>query len=297
MKKALKLFMLLMMSGALVFTSCTKDEDEPEPILKPVISLQDSTGYISSDATVEVSSEFKVLVYVAENPESGKNIDKLRVIRTFNNVPNTQEITVNDNAAFIEVIFTALNVAGTENIQFTAIDNGGQTNSVSINITTEETAGPIDTYTMKVLGSYDNLTHGSSFATIDGMVYKIADATLNQAKIDFLYWYGVSTSATLASPADNATPTVYPAVGGWTTRNDTRFTETNVTADEFDQITNDAPIIAAATGASETKIGNLSVDDVIGVMAADGRYALIKITDIEVGQAGTITCDVKVQQP
>ena len=150
---------------------------------------------------------------------------------------------------------------------------------------------------MKILGSYDNLTHGSSFATIDGMVYKIADATLNQAKIDFLYWYGVSTSATLASPADNATPTVYPAVGGWTTRNDTRFTETTVTADEFDQITNDAPIIAAATGASLTKIGNLSVDDVIGVMAADGRYALIKITDIEVGQAGTITIDVKVQQP
>jgi hypothetical protein len=289
--------MLLMMSGALAFTSCTKDEDEPEPIQKPVITLQDSTGYISSDATVEVSSDFKVLVYVAENPESGKNIDKLRVIRTFNNIPTTQEIPVNDNAAFIEILFTAVNVAGTENIQFTAIDNGGQSNSVSINITTEETAGPIDTYAMKILGSYDNLTHGSSFATIDGMVYKIADATLNQAKIDFLYWYGVSTSATLASPADAATPTVYPAVGGWTTRNDTKFTETTVTADEFDQITNDAPIIAAATGASDTKIGNLSVDDVIGVMAADGRYALIKITAIEVGQAGTITFDVKVQQP
>jgi len=296
MKKAIKLFVLLMMAGSVVFTACTKDEDDPIE-QKPVINLVDSTGYISKDATVEVDSVFKVIVYVAENPDSKKNIATLRVVSTFNNIPNTVDFPVNESSAYMTIEFTAAGVPGSQNIQFTAIDNDGQSSSTSIVITTEEATGPIDTYTMKILGSYDNLTHGSSFATIDGTVYKIADATLNQAKIDFLYWFGASTSATLASPADAATPTVYPAVGGWTTLNDTKFTETTVTGDNFDQIDNDGPIIAAATGADETQSGNLSVDDVLGVMTADGRYALIKVTAIEAGQAGTITLDIKVQQP
>ena len=296
MKKAIKFFILVMMAGSVVFTACNKDDDT-EPVQKPVINLVDSTGYISADATVEVDSVFKVIVYVAENPDSKKNIATLRVVRTFNNIPNTTDIPVNESSAYLTIEFTAAGVVGVENIQFTAIDNDGQSSATSIVITTVETPGPIDTYTMKILGSYDNLTHGSSFATIDGTVYKIADATLNQAKIDFLYWFGASTSATLASPADDASPTVYPAVGTWTTRNDTKFQETTVTAAEFDQINNDAAIIAAATGASESKIGELSVDDVLGVIAADGRFALVKVTAIEAGAAGTITLDIKVQQP
>jgi hypothetical protein len=298
MKKAFRLFFLLLMSGAVVFTSCDKDdEDDPEPVLKPVISLQDSTGYISADATLEVSSEFKVIVYVAENPESGTNIDKLRVIRTFNNNPNTQEIQVNDNAAFIEITFTAQGTAGVENIQFTAIDNDGQSNSVSIDITTEDVPGPISFYDDVVLGSFND-TEPSFFNTASGTRYNKANATANQDMIDFCFFKSTlgDNINYLAAPNDDKSIDVFD-IGTWTTFNATKMDMTNITPAEFDAMTDDADIKDIDIPDPQTDYSRveLEVDKVYAFITVDGKIGLVKINDLY-ARGDRVNLDVKVQE-
>ena len=298
MKKAFKLFLLLLMSGAVVFTSCDKDdEDDPEPILKPVISLQDSTGYISTDATVEVNSDFNVLVYVAKNPESSTNIDKLRVIRTFNNNPVTQEIQVNDNAAFIDITFTAQATEGVENLQFTAIDNDGQTNSVSINITTEDAAGPISSYDDVILGSFND-TEPSFYNTASDTRYNKADATANQDMIDFCFFKSTLGDDInyLAAPNDDKAIDVFD-IGGWTTLNATKMNMTTITPAEFDAMTDDADIKDIDIPDPQTDYSRveLEVDKVYSFITVDGKKGLVRINDLY-ARGDRVNLDVKVQQ-
>jgi hypothetical protein len=152
---------------------------------------------------------------------------------------------------------------------------------------------------MKILGSYQSTT-GSSFASIDGSVYTLAEAKANSAKVDFLYWWGATTSATIGAPDDDNAAVVYnnPTNGipTWATKNPTRFTTTTASAADFDSYVDDTEIIAAATGADETRIGSLTVGDVIAFMTASGKYGMIKVTDIAAGADGQITIDVKVQE-
>jgi hypothetical protein len=296
MKKAFKLFLLLLMSGAVLFTSCEKD-DEEDPILKPVISLQDSTGYISNDATVEVDSDFKVLVYVAENPESGTNIDRLRVIRTFNNNPVTQETQVNDNAAFIEVLFTAQATEGVENIQFTAIDNDGQMNSVSINITTEDAPGPISFYDDVVLGSFND-TEPSFYYTVTGTRYNKADATANQDMIDFCFFKSTLGDDInyLAAPNDDKAVDVFD-IGTWTTLNATKMDMTSITPAEFDAMNDDADIKDIEIPDPQTDYSRveLEVDKVYSFITVNGKKGLVKINDLY-ARGDRVNLDVKVQE-
>lgn len=149
---------------------------------------------------------------------------------------------------------------------------------------------------MKILGSYQSAT-GSSFASIDGNVYTMAQAFANQAAIDFLYWWGATTSATIGAPDDDNANAVYTGANGlpnWTTKNATRFKNTALTAAEFDAISDGAPLITNATGADQTRIGSLAVGNVFAFKTVTNKDGLIKVVAINTGAAGDITIDVKV---
>ena len=81
----------------------------------------------------------------------------------------------------------------------------------------------------------------------------------------------------------------------FTTKNETRFASSSITASEFDDIENDAQI-ADITGLNESKLTQLAIDDVVAFVTEDGKKGLIKVADMETGNTGTITINVKIQQ-
>lgn len=298
MKKFMFIAGVILFSTTFLLTSCTEDETND---LYPTINFLAGAGLISSDATVTVGSVFNVKVYAEENAESKANIRSLKVTRVFNlNSWDTTYSDFNDASMTFTITFTAQPIVGQESIKFEVTDNDGQKASVSLLITTEAgSGGPINTFTMKILGSYQSLT-GSSFASIDGSVYTLAEAKLNSHKVDFLYWWGASTAATIGAPDDPNAVAIYnnPTNGipTWSVKNSTRFQATTVTTAQFDSFMDDTEIIAAATGSAGTRVGSLAEQTVIAFITVSGKYGLIKVTDIVTNADGQITIDVKVQQ-
>jgi len=297
MKKAIKLFVLVMMAGSVVFTACDK-EDDPQPVQKPVIDLVDSTGFISADATVEVDSVFKVIVYVAENPDSKKNIATLRVVRTFNNIPNTSDIPVGQSSAYVEIEFTAAGIVGEENIQFTAIDNDGQSSSTSIKITTVEASGPISFYDDVVLGSFND-TEPSFVNTQSGATYSIAEGSQNQDMVDLCFFkstLGDNINYIAATDDDKAQLVFDFNTFNWTTFNATKLNTSTVTPAEFDAMTDDAFIRNIEIPDPQDDFSRIEaeVDKVYSFITVNGKKGLIKINDLY-ARGDRANIDIKVQ--
>ncbi len=296
MKKLFVLSLTVLLTASLFFTSCTDDTDPTD--LPPSISFVTGSNYISGDATLEVSEPFTVKVLAEANATSNARIETLKITRVFDLQSWDTTLTVNQTTFSLEVNFIAASAAGVERITFEITDKDGEKASVKMDITTEETVNPIayKTFTMKILGSYQSAT-GSSFASIDGNVYTMAQAFANQASIDFLYWWGGTTNATIGAPDDDNANVVYTGANGlpnWTTKNATRFKTTALTAAEFDAISDGAPLIANATGADQTRIGSLVVGNVIAFKTVTNKEGLIKVVANNTGAAGDITIDVKV---
>ena len=295
-KNSLIAVLLLIMAGVSFFTSCTTEEEN----LSPNISFVSGSGYISSDATLKAGEAFTVNLSASANSTSGAKLVKLNVIRVLGgNTVTVADETIDLSSFTSEVSANAAFIAGTEKWTFTVTDANGETAAISLNITT--TAGAaINTFDQKILGSYYNNTYGSFFGSADGTVYKMVEAYNNQAKVDWCYYYGVSDGATIAAPNDATaindifTNATY-GLSQWTTRNATLFslvTESIL----WDNITDDAQIVAYASSTANTSTKQLTVSSVIAFKTAGGKLGLIRVTDIATGSTGSITYNVKVQQ-
>ncbi|HRZ21614.1 MAG TPA: hypothetical protein P5184_08090, partial [Bacteroidales bacterium] len=286
-----------MVSGLFFMTSCT---DEEEGDVKPTINFKGGAGYVSQDVTLDTDAEFTIGITAASNSSSGAKLSLLELTRVYNNATwFTWDTAIDVSYYSIDITMTALNVEGTEKVSFKITDKDGQTNEISLNITTESTAGPITAFDQKILGSYQSST-GSSFASVDGTIYSLAEAKANQAKVDWMYFYGATDLSTLAAPDDSHAALVFNnATNGlqtWTTKNATRFRKVT-TAISWDAITDDSIIMQeAATAPDQTRMATLAVGDILLFKTVTGKYGMIKVNNIAVGADGTIDIAVKVQQ-
>ncbi len=299
MKKLIYLFIILIIGGVSFLSSCSKGEDD-NINLKPNINFVGGEDFISSDVTLNVGQQFKAGINASENSNSNKKLENFKITRTFKNVPQTVlDSSINESNFSINIIATSNPQVGDERWVFSVTDKDGQENDVSFTITTQPSSGPINTYKEKILGSY-NSTTGSSFASIDGTVYTLADAKTNAQKIDFLYYYGANDKATIAAPNDDHAKNVYNdetnGLQTWSVLNPTKFKKVTNTIN-WDAITNDEVIVnETASGVTNTRKDLLSADDILAFITASGKKGLIKVESIETGDDGTITISVKVQQ-
>ena len=297
MKKLVYLFAFLMVGGLFFMTACTEDE---EGDVKPTISFKGGAGYVSQDVTLDTDAEFTIGITAASNSSSGAKLSLLELTRVYNNATwFTWDTAIDVSYYSIDITMTALNVEGTERIALKVTDKDGQSNEISVNITTESSAGPITSFDQKILGSYQSAT-GSSFASADGSIYSLAEAKANQAKVDWMYFYGASDFATIASPNDSHAALVFNnATNGlqtWTTKNNTLFRKVTTVID-WNAITDDTIIMQeAATEPDQTRIATLAVGDVLLFKTVTSKYGMIKVNNIAVGADGTIDISVKVQQ-
>jgi len=302
MKRLSLLFAILLMASVPFLTSCGTDEETTD--VKPTINFVGGAGFTAADVTLEAGENFKVGINAFSNTSSKAKLTKFKVVRTFDNVPFTAlDSTLSSTDVFnINIEALAYPEAGSERWTFTITDKDGQSSEVSFNITTTAViGGPIVSYNQKILGSYDNLLYGSSFASSDGIVYTLTEAKANAAKIDWMYYYGGATNlATLVAPIDATASSVFSGVNGpasWSVRNDTKLgIVTLPTGVTWDNITTDTEIITLATGLSATKANMLAVGNIVAFKTVTGKMGLIKIEAITGTTAGSITYSVKVQQ-
>jgi hypothetical protein len=301
MRKLNYLLGLIILTG-LVFASCSKDEDPNPPTINFKGGTHVGTGmeYIDGDVTLSVASQF--MVGITASSASDANLKNIKVVRDFENVITITQFDSTFNASnfAIDIIFLAYPTAGTEVWTFTATDKNDKQTSISFTITTEEISSGIIEYNDKLLGSHQS-SNGSSFASFDGSVYSLADAKANADKVDFLYFYGATNLATIAAPDDATAATVFfDATNGlqtWSVLNNTRFTLTDMTPEEYNGVLNSASLIVIVNNANptESKVNQLAVDDVVAFKTAAGKYGMFIVTNLVEGAAGDIEISVKIE--
>ena len=282
-------------------TSCKKEEEDGPPN----INFKGGATYISQDATLNTLEAFTIGINASSNTTSGALLTNLNISRTFDNQTwFSWDTALNVDHYDLNVSFLALTVEGVERIAFKVTDANGISEEISLNITTESVAGPINFFTQKWLGSYDNNDTGSSFASIDGTVYMLADAKVNSEKVDLVYFFGATLGATLAAPDDGKAALVFTGPNGldtWAQRNNTRFKKLDETTINWGDITDDTIIVEQTeTGVDSSRISNtedgLEAGDMLGFITASGKKGMILIDEIIPGAAGSISISVKVQQ-
>jgi len=284
------------MITGMIFTSCSKDDDEPLP---PTIQFKGGSEYTSSDVTINENNTIKVGIIGLSNPTSGKNLTRFTLILTTNNVPQTLIDSAINIATFDADYVITFPDEGTYRVSAKVYDKDGQTAEAAFNVTVNPVTGIID-YTDKILGSYNSNT-GSSFASFDGSVYLMAEAAANSEKVDFLYYYGTNVHATIAAPDDDEAEGVFNGANGldtWATRNNTRFSHSPLTGSQFDEITTKSQLVTAAQGANpdQSRLNGLQVGDVLAFLTAGGNYGLLRVDAIVEGTDGTISISVKIPE-
>ncbi len=305
MKKLSYLFIVVILSGLTIISACKKSDDDTVD-KKPTITFKGGSDYISSDVTIATGDSIKVGVIALSNTNSNAKLNKFTLTLTSNNIPQVLlDSTLNISTFDINFFITFANES-VFRLSAKITDKDGESQEIAFNVTVVASAGPIYEYSNTVLAAQHVTDIGSSFASMTGDIWLLATAKANANKVDFLYFYGATNLATLASPADVAAGTIYnDTINGlqtWSVRNNTLFKKIT-TAVDWESITNDALIVElTAEGVTETKINELAVGNVLAFITDPakpefaGKKGLIKITAINTGDEGDITFDVKVQE-
>ncbi|MBK7211690.1 MAG: hypothetical protein IPH88_00030 [Bacteroidales bacterium] len=293
MKKVLFLSSILMICSVLIYSGCTKDED-PIP---PVQSFKSGTGYVSSDASIAYGDS--IVFGISAKGNGTDNLVKFEVSFNgdvlFDSTINTQNFSIE--------LLTVKTVLDKEVWKFVTTDIAGNKDSDSIIVTGD--FGDINTYTDIVLGAQNNTTEKGfiSYSNSVSTLYTMDEAFNHQADVDMFLFYENTAShvnlMTLAAPGSNITGIFTGASSpeNYTTKNLTYFVKTDLSTTVFDGITNDAMIVMSYDPNNKFKKAKmLAVGDVYAFLLASGKYGLLKITEVNGVEDGTVKFSVKIQK-
>jgi len=283
----------LFLATSLLFTACNKEED-PTP---PAITFKTETGYISSDVALQYGDSMWFGISAKSN-----GTDKLVKFQVFGNGTLLLDSTIStDN--FSMTIVSSKTILDKEVWKFVATDIVGNIDTDSITVT--GAFGDINKYNGLSLGAQNNPTSKGflSYSNAAASTYTQDEAFNHQADIDMFLFYENTTShvnlMTLAAPGSNITGifTGASAPENYSTKNVTYFCKTGLTSSAFDLVTNDAVILASFDPNNKFKKAKLlTIGDVYAFKLQSGKYGLLKITNVDGEEAGSIEFDVKIQK-
>lgn len=279
MKKVNYLFAAFVMSAAVLVTSCGKDEAVTDP--GPSLTLKGGTGYTSTDAIIEIGTSIKVGVVGGKSSVSGNKLTHFKFIFTSNNIPTTLLDSVISTDSFnweTNLEFTSI---GTGVLSFQLTDKGNMMTEKFFSVTVQ---GPETIkYSNVEFGSWNDAI-GSFFASSEGFTYNVTQTSTspsNQAKIDFLFFKGVTNGNTIASPDDVDANTITDLkLNLWTTKNQTRFNPSSYSPTQFDAIGTNFQFPNFDSNLQTTKMNNLAVGNVFLFKTQSGKLGLVKIVSL-----------------
>ncbi|WKN33380.1 fasciclin domain-containing protein [Porifericola rhodea] len=139
-----------------------------------------------------------------------------------------------------------------------------------------------------LLGGQLNTTDGSFYNVLDSLVYTSADASDNNDKIDFVYWYTETSESIIGSPDNQFAQAAFPGTDlGDGNANQTRFTAlADVTEDDFDAVNSANDLDDIYDGDLqdvEERLTGLQVGQVFGFILDAGRggnVGIVKVLEI-----------------
>lgn len=307
MKKITRQLLVALTASAFVLASCGEDEDPLAngPVVSVSATLDGATLTSGSQVNVDSAITFSVSVTAPAgfNTLYVLNENDNDILDPINS--NTTGLTETETSASIDFLLGYSN-AGTAYINFVAVDDANQiSDTVSY---TFEILQPVESYEAILLGAQGNAAEGFYDAQSNTR-YAYAAArdasTVTESPIDFAYYWGQTNESSLAAIDDSGLNAVYAASVGaiegiFGTRNATRFLSSTLSAGDFDAISNNSELSAAADFevAGSSSVTQLVVDQVIAFqfdMARGGAFGLIKVSSIDdTNGNGTITIEVKV---
>lgn len=293
MRRVFSLLGLIMFTG-LIFTSCTKDENEP---VLPVVAFDQKPGFITEDATAAYGDTLFFGVILKGNGTD--NLVKLMIKANDQTVLDSTINTQNFN-----IILSTIKGTNPKDVwSFSTTDVAGNRKEETITITAN--FGAINTYTTILMGAQDNATTESFLSLSDNAatLYLQAAAFQNQSKIDIFCFYENTPThqnlMSLGSPASGITGVFTGATSpdNYTTKNLTRFCKTELTSAQFDAIGDDALLLDQYKAADARKKASvLAVNDVYAFRIQSGLTGLFKVLEVNGDATGTLKIAVKVQK-
>lgn len=312
MKKLSYLLGLIVMAG-MIFSSCSKDEEENTP--PSVIFLggiYEDWGIERTDGDVTMESGKPLVFGFTASSTTDKNLKRILVTRNFENVSmgTMLDSTVSVESYSLDIETVSHPNQGAEVFEITVTDRNDMSTTISFTVTTTASDPGINVYNAVQLGSYDSPTN-SSFASITGETFSLQEATdpAVQAKISWIYFHGNSFGHTIMSPGNDNILQIYPGVEEWGTRNTTLIGKTNITGQAYDQIVNKNQLILTIQQSGvalnkdfhselQSNPTGFAVGDIIAFET--GSYqGLIKVTEVNPGATNglsTIKYNVKVEK-
>lgn len=284
-------------------TSCNKDTTNDA-----TIGLVAGTGYITESTTVAAGSTLKFKWTATSTP----NMKYISIARdgvalsgdgwSYKAIDSNYENAYNGEASLTAPL------SGGPYVYAIIVYDKDQTELARVEVTITITAAvTINSYTATLYnglwytdagsGAFIDLETGTTYSqTGSGALLSSTD----QAKVDLLYWYGSSTTYTLAAPNDAVAQGSQGAAAtkNWTVRNATKL-KTVTISETWDNLTV-ANIDSYATGfGSDTKLTGLSVGQIIAFQTVGGKNGLIKVDALN-GTSGSKTdnasLSIKVEQ-
>ena len=212
----------LFIAAGLIFSSCSKDEEENTPpsleFLGGEFTLDNGNKIARTDEDV-IMETGKLLVFgFTATSTTNKNLQSVVITRNYENVftQTMLDSTLSTNTITLDILTTSYQNPGDEVFEIVVTDRNGETTSIDFKVTTVPADPGINTYTNIALGSYTSSTN-SSFASITGETFSMLEAqdANVQAKISWIYFHGVSYGHTLMSPSKGAIEQIYPGVADW----------------------------------------------------------------------------------
>jgi hypothetical protein len=298
MKKTLVFFLSVILTGSVFISSCKKSSSDPV-VNNPELILKNTSGYISSNQSVPLSSP---LLFGVTAKGGDWFLTRFLVTRTFRTKVNiVKDSVVNTPSLNFDILASSLPIAENETWIFKVFTSRGDSLAVSIVITTlnPPPAGPIFTWSAKVVGAQIS-TSGHFLASSSGTVYSIVDAKINAALIDIVYFWDPADNAIIAGPGDASAQTAYndptDGISTWPVKNSTLFKKVTDNID-WPKITNDSMLVVQnQSGVTLSRISQIASTEFYAFTTAGGKKGMIQIRALSPEATGTVTLDVKVQQ-
>jgi hypothetical protein len=318
--KKLKSFLLLAILAGLTigFYSCGTDDDDDDVDPSGVPTM---TFTMPQNAAFEVSRgqnvDFQFTVFA--NLNTKKDIEEV-VFSVKYPVGNPDDTTFvpdkNEDQQFaithtFWVPNTGLNDGDKITITITATDKDAKTAEKVFTLTVVDNSG-LNVYEGVQIGAQDNPTYGSFYNTVSNMVYFINTVGGNENKVDMVYFYGATNTATLASPDNDDVfgdgPGKISSLGvhNWSVRNSTKFAKiATLTLAEWENMDQDKVQTKYLT-APQNDLGmanNLfdgsggSQISYVPFKTNKNKYGMVKVKQItEYDGSGSIVFDMKIQK-
>lgn len=179
-------FYILLFVTLGLLLSCEKNSSENNT--KPTITLKSGSSYVSKDTAIAAGSQITIGIQVSST--GGENLTNL-VVKS-NDTLKLLDYGFNAEVLEKDVVIIK-NIVQTEIIKCIIRIAKGISDSISLILTKKGVAyGQITTYQSVTLGGQSNSTNGSNVSLQNGQVYLQADAFVNQALIDILYYVNIA---------------------------------------------------------------------------------------------------------